>query len=162
MAVYTRLMAQVGVITGDDKYLVGVCRHNQRSAASFSRITPDWRNNHVMETFWDDFWFGKRPMFGDVTPHYWTALVGDAQIAIEMTFKDAKYRKCADKLFGSTCGLILPDGTATCAIVRPFRVNGAPAAFRERIVLRFLRLPSGPRCTPTLRRSRETRNANAI
>ena len=120
MAVYTRLMAQVGVITGDDKYLVGVCRHNQRSAASFSRITPDWRNNH------------------------------------------AKYRKCADKLFGSTCGLILPDGTATCAIVRPFRVNGAPAAFRERIVLRFLRLPSGPRCTPTLRRSRETRNANAI
>ncbi len=87
MAVYTRLMAQVGVITGDDKYLVGVCRHNQRSAASFSRITPDWRNNHVMETFWDDFWFGKRPMFGDVTPHYWTALVGDDQIAIEMTFK---------------------------------------------------------------------------
>ncbi len=128
-AVFSRLMVEDFIITGDEKYEKGARRHYRRNLASYSLITPDWHNNHVMETYWDDYWFGKRQLFGDVTPHYWTVLAGDANMSYYDLTGDEIYLNRAMEAFRATCGLVFPDGSASCAYVKPFSVNGIRAEF---------------------------------
>ena len=64
------------LITGEQKYLKAGKRQIE-VLELFNGIQPDY---HLYETsirHWDGYWFGKRKMFGDTFPHYWSALTGN-------------------------------------------------------------------------------------
>ena len=39
---------------------------------------PDYRLNEIPIRHWDCYWFGKRQVFGDTFPHYWTCINANA------------------------------------------------------------------------------------
>lgn len=70
--VYT---AQAYYLTGDKKYLDAATFQKNISEA-FYGCQPDFHLNAIAVRHWDRFWFGKRKEYGDLFPHYWSALMG--------------------------------------------------------------------------------------
>ena len=42
----------------------------------FNGIEPSYHLREVAIRHWDGYWFGKRKLYGDTFPHYWSALTG--------------------------------------------------------------------------------------
>ncbi len=89
----------------------------------FQGDQPDYRLHEIAIRHWDEFWFGKRKLYGDTFPHYLSALSARsfllyAKISGDKTFEE-KARRC---LRNCLC-LFFPDGSASCACLYPFSVT---------------------------------------
>lgn len=90
----------------------------------FNSHQPDY---HLYETairHWDGYWFGKRKLFGDTFPHYWSGLTGMAGLSEYQITHDEDLKKMIYNSIMGTLSLISPDGRASCAYVYPLTVNG--------------------------------------
>lgn len=119
----------------------------------FNGFQPDAHLNEVAIRHWDGFWFGKRKMYGDSFPHYWSGLTGnlfdlaadalsssDADVA-DVAAAGAReaglpadpgyWRTRATASRRALLQLFFPDGSASCAYVFPFSVNGERAHFAD-------------------------------
>lgn len=111
------------MITGDEKYLEASSEHME-ILKRFNGRQPDY---HLYETairYWDGYWFGKRMLYGDVFPHYWTSLTSIAYLENYMITGDEEYHKKGLSGLKSCLCLFNGKGEASCAYLYPYTVNG--------------------------------------
>ena len=117
------LLIQMYRATGEEQYLTAAKMH-RKLLELFDGTQPDWHLNTVAIRHWDGYWFGKRKMLGDTLPHYWSALSGVAYRHFAEAEGDADSAAQADASFRGVMGMFFPDGSATCAWIYPYDVNG--------------------------------------
>lgn len=124
------ILLQVYELTGEERYLEAG-KEQMKILELFNGQQPDY---HLYETairHWDGYWFGKRYMYGDTFPHYWSALTGLVFARYARLTKDAAYEKRAEASMRGVLPMIFADGTASCAYVYPHSVNGVRAEYYD-------------------------------
>ena len=124
------LLAQLYLVTNNSKYLNGVKRQLPVLEA-FNGFQPSFHLNDIAIRHWDDYWFGKREMFGDTFPHYWSTVTAGVFHYYYLCTGDIKYQQRAENIVRNNLCLFFEDGRASCAYVYPQRVNGADASFYD-------------------------------
>ena len=97
----------------------------------FNGTQPDYHLYENAVRHWDGYWFGKRELYGDTFPHYWSALTGNVFLLYAQITGDAFYEKRAEDSLRGVLPLIFPDGSASCAYVFPQSVNGISGAYYD-------------------------------
>lgn len=124
------ILLQVYLLTNEEKYLEAG-RMQLEVLELFNGLQPDY---HLYETairHWDGYWFGKRKLYGDTFPHYWSALTGNAYLLYALCTNAKEYLGKAEASFRGVLSMFNPDGSATCAYVYPYCVNGIKADFAD-------------------------------
>jgi hypothetical protein len=122
------VLLQVYLLTKNVKYLEEAKQHVELLDL-FNGLQPDYHLHECAIRHWDGFWFGKRRLYGDTFPHYWSALTG---VVFDMYGKITGERLWIEKARHSIRG-VLPmfnaDGSASCAYIFPLAVNGKPGKY---------------------------------
>lgn len=124
------VLLQVHLLTGAAKYREAGERQ-LRVLELFQGVQPDY---HLYETairHWDGYWFGKRRLYGDTFPHYWSALTGSVFALWARISGDGTYRRRAQDSRRGVLSLFFPDGSASCAYLFPHSVNGVRGEFHD-------------------------------
>ena len=111
---------------GDARYLESARRH-LRLLELFNGSQPNYHMNEVAMRHWDGYWFGKRRLFGDTLPHYWSALTGHAFMHYAALTGEAAWRQRGEAALRAPLCLFTPEGRASCAWLWPLTVNDQPA-----------------------------------
>ena len=98
---------------------------------NFSGNQPDYRLNEISVRHWDCYWFGKRRVFGDTFPHYWSCINGAAYYYYAKATGKEEYAKRAKETVRNNLCNVFEDGTGSCAFVYPKRINGEKAHFAD-------------------------------
>jgi hypothetical protein len=114
----------------DEKYLAGA-KKQLEILSLFNGRQPDSCLYETSIRHWDGFWFGKRRLYGDTFPHYWSALTGMAYAECWRASGGEETRATAEHSIRGVLGLIRPDGSASCARLYPHSVNGVPANYLD-------------------------------
>lgn len=91
-------------------------------------------NHHLAEIgirHWDCYWFGKRRLWGDTFPHYWSTVTAAAYHRYAQVTGDESYQKRALLTVCGNLSLFSEDGRGSCAFVYPRRVDGETAHFAD-------------------------------
>lgn len=124
------ILLQMYELTGNSEYIENA--KIQLSALElFNGLQPDY---HLYETairHWDGFWFGKRKLYGDTFPHYWSALTGNIYEQFGKLTNNNDYIKKAEASLRGVLSLIHSGGTASCAYIYPISVNGYNGKFYD-------------------------------
>ncbi|MDR2177653.1 MAG: hypothetical protein LBP20_06380 [Treponema sp.] len=124
------ILFQAYRISNDEKYLEGA-KKQLEILSLFNGKQPDSCLYEVSIRHWDGFWFGKRRLYGDTFPHYWSVLTGMVYAEFWRTSGGEEARAAAEHSIRAVLGLIRPDGSASCARLYPLSVNGVPANFLD-------------------------------
>lgn len=89
----------------------------------FQSIQPDYRMHEIPIRHWDEFWFGKRRLFGDTYPHYLSALSACSFVLFAEASGEKEYRERAKRCLRNVLCFFRPDGSASCAYFYPFSVT---------------------------------------
>ncbi len=127
-AVY--FLEQLYIVTGDKKYLDEVERQMPVLEA-FNGFQPSFHLNDIAIRHWDGYWFGKREMFGDTFPHYWSTITAAAFHYYAIITGKKEYQLRAEKIVDNNLCLFSKDGRAACAYLYPRRVDGVKASFYD-------------------------------
>ena len=92
---------------------------------------PDYRLNEIPIRHWDCYWFGKRQVFGDTFPHYWSCINANAYFYYAKATGKEEYMKMAKEIVRNNLCNVFEDGTGSCAFVYPKRINGEKAHFAD-------------------------------
>ncbi|MDR2617882.1 MAG: hypothetical protein LBC62_03320 [Treponema sp.] len=122
------ILLQTYRFSKDEKYLAGAKK--QLSIVSlFNGLQPDAYLYETSIRHWDGFWFGKRRLYGDTFPHYWSALTGTAFAEYYRVSGDEDALKQAEHSIRGVLSLFFADGSASCAHVYPLTVNGQQGGY---------------------------------
>lgn len=121
-----------------DPSLLEAARLQRAVLEQFNGRAPDHRLFEVAIRHWDGYWFGKRRLYGDTFPHYWSAITGTVlarwgrvleadRDAARHAGELAEVRARAEASLRGVLPMIRSDGAASCAHMMPLRVNGIPA-----------------------------------
>lgn len=124
------LLLQMYDVTNEKKYL-DAAKTQMSVLELFNGLQPDYHMYEVAIRHWDGYWFGKRKMYGDTYPHYWSSLTANAYFDYAKAVNDDDYLKKADASYRGTLSMFMPDGLASCAYVYPVSVNGKKAGFYD-------------------------------
>lgn len=94
---------------------------------SFGGPQPHARLNGVAIRHWDGYWFGTRRQWGDIFPHYWSALTSTVLLRLPDTIRTPQTDALGLTILQANMSNYFPDGSATCAFVFPTTIDGAPA-----------------------------------
>lgn len=97
----------------------------------FNGNQPDYRQFETAVRHWDGKWFGKRKTYGDTYPHYWSALTGIDYVHCAKLEENGPSARQASASFRGVLALIGEDGTGSCALVYPYRINGAEGQYLD-------------------------------
>ena len=130
-----QFLCEVYQATGNKRYLTAA----QKMLPALEALQwhqPSYRMNEIAIRHWDGYWFGKRQTYGDVYPHYWSAITAAyhryAQCIADSDPKAAAdYQQRAEQCVRDNLCLFFEDGRATCAFVMPRRVNGEAAHYAD-------------------------------
>lgn len=92
---------------------------------------PDYRLNEIPIRHWDCYWFGKRQVFGDTFPHYWSCINANVYYYYALASGRQDYMERAKEIVRNNLCNVFEDGSASCAFVYPRRVNGERARFAD-------------------------------
>lgn len=126
----TDILLKMYELTKEDKYLENATIQ-MKALELFACTQPDYHLYEVAIRHWDGFWFGKKQMFGDTFPHYWSSLNGVAYKRYANIIKSQEYYIKAESSLRGSMSLFNPDGSASCACVFPISVNGEDANFYD-------------------------------
>lgn len=93
----------------------------------FHGSQPDYHQYANAIRHWDGYWFGKKRMYGDTFPHYWSVLSGVAYAQMYTVTGEEGYRQKAVASMKGCLNLFMKDGFASCAMIFPAQVNGRAA-----------------------------------
>lgn len=124
------IILQVYELTKDTKYLEGAERQ-LAVLELFHGQQPDYHLHEVAIRHWDGYWFGKRRIYGDTFPHYWSVEDGRTFYRYARLTKDPVYTKRAQHALRGVLSMFFPDGSATCAYLFPYSVNGYKTDFAD-------------------------------
>ena len=123
-------LLQLYMETGIQKYLDGA-KQQMPALEAFNGNQPSYHLNEIAIRHWDGYWFGKREMWGDTFPHYWSTLTGAAFYLYAQCVGDNTYKRRAENIVRNNLCLFFEDGKASCAYIYPNRVNGVKAGFYD-------------------------------
>lgn len=116
-------LLQFYLLSGEKKYLDGA-EKMLSALEAFQGHQPSWRLNDIAIRHWDGYWFGKRQIWGDTMPHYWSAITAEAFLHYAEATGEEQYRDRARAICLQNLGSFTPDGRASCAWIYPNEVNG--------------------------------------
>ena len=124
------VILQVYEVTGEEKYLRGA---EQQIAVLelFDGQQPDYHLHETAIRHWDGYWFGKRRVFGDTFPHYWSAENGRTFKRYARLTGNEEYNIRSEHSLRGVLSMFFEDGTATCGYVYPYSVNGQKSDFAD-------------------------------
>ena len=124
------VILQVYEVTGEEKYLRGA---EQQIAVLelFDGQQPDYHLHETAVRHWDGYWFGKRRVFGDTFPHYWSAENGRTFKRYARLTGNKEYDIRGEHSLRGVLSMFFEDGTATCAYLYPYSVNGQKTDFAD-------------------------------
>ena len=117
-----------GLILGDRSYADKVRAH-LAVLERFNGDQPDYHLTGIPIRYWDDYWFGKEQLFADTLPHYWSCLTARSEFDYYRLSGDAAYLRRAKNCIRNCLCLFGQDGTASCAYVYPFQIDGRRGEF---------------------------------
>lgn len=124
------ILLQAHLLTGEPA-LLAAAEQQLVVLDQFHGVQPDHHLHDVAVRHWDGFWFGKRQLYGDTLPHYWSGLSGTAHALYAEATGDGGERDRADAIIRGALPLIFDDGRASCGYVFPHRVNGVRADYAD-------------------------------
>lgn len=124
------VLSQLYLVTKDSRYL-DEAKKQLSLLEAFSGSQPSYHLNEISIRHWDGYWFGKREMWGDVFPHYWSTLSAAAYHYYYMCTGDKSYQKRAENIVRNNLCLFFENGEASCAYMYPNRVNDENAKFYD-------------------------------
>lgn len=124
------ILLQVYLLTKQEKYLTAG-KKQLEVLELFNGCQPDYHLYETAVRHWDGYWFGKRKLYGDTYPHYWSGLTGNTFLLYAMITGKQEYIQKAEHSLRGVLSMIHEDGTATCAYVYPHKVNGIRADFAD-------------------------------
>ena len=130
MAPATQFMTQIYLATGDKEYL-DCAKMMMKPLESFTAYQPSYHLNEIAIRHWDGYWFGKKQMYGDTFPHYWSTENATAYYYYAKSTGDKSYQKRAENIVRNNLCLFFEDGKASCAYLYPRRVNGEKAQYYD-------------------------------
>lgn len=116
--------------SGKEKYLAEAKRQLPVLEA-FNGFQPSYHLNDIAIRHWDGYWFGKREMFGDTFPHYWSAITAGVFHLYAKATHDMSYQKRAETIVRNNLCLFFEDGKASCAYLYPYKVDGVKGQFYD-------------------------------
>lgn len=118
--------------TGIRKYLDEATRQMPVLEA-FNGFQPSFHLNDIAIRHWDGYWFGKKEMFGDTFPHYWSTLTAAVFHYHYLNTGNKDYQKRAENIVRNNLCLFTPfgKGKASCAYIYPKTVDGAKGQFYD-------------------------------
>lgn len=123
-------LAQLYLATKEQKYLEEVKRQ-MPVVEAFNGFQPSFHLNEIAVRHWDDYWFGKREMFGDTFPHYWSTITGAVYYYYALCTGDKSYQARAENIVRNNLCLFFEDGKASCAYLYPYKVDGVKGQFYD-------------------------------
>jgi len=108
---------------GKDPEVMAGAKFQNAALARFNGDQPHHRQGDVPIRHWDGFWFGKNLCYGDVFPHYWSALTGNAFWRWSNVSGDREMRRRAARNLRNTSCVARPDGSASCAYLFPYSIT---------------------------------------
>ncbi|MDR1716229.1 MAG: six-hairpin glycosidase [Prevotella sp.] len=123
-------LTELYLMTKDRKYLDEV-EKQLPALEAFGGFQPSYHLNEVAIRHWDGYWFGKREMFGDTFPHYWSTLTALAYHNYYLCTGNQAYQQRAENIVRNNLCLFFEDGKASCAYMYPYKVNNQKAAFYD-------------------------------
>lgn len=124
------ILLQAYLLTREEKYL----EEGKKQLAVLELFNGQQPDYHLYESavrHWDGYWFGKRKLYGDTFPHYWSALTGIVYGLYASATGDKRYEEKAEASLRGVLSLIFPNGRGSCAYVYPYSVNGTEAGFYD-------------------------------
>lgn len=94
---------------------------------AFGGPQPHARLHGVAVRHWDGYWFGQRRQWGDVFPHYWSALTSTVLLRLPESLRTEESDALGYAILRANMANYFADGSATCAFVMPTSVDGVPA-----------------------------------
>jgi hypothetical protein len=124
------LLLELHRATGDMKWL-DTGKAQLAILELFNGRQPDHHLREIAIRHWDEYWFGKRRMWGDTQPHYWSTLTALAFANYGRITGDTGYAARADTVIRNNLSLFTPDGRGSAAFLYPASVNGEAAHFYD-------------------------------
>ncbi len=124
------VLLQVYQLTGDERYLHGAEVH-LRLLELLNGHQPDYHCYEVALRNWDGYWFGKRKLFGDTFPHYWSGITANVFQRYADLTGNTDYARRAENSRRGILPMIFPDGRASCAYIYPMFSNGTQGGFYD-------------------------------
>ena len=123
-------MAEMYLLTHDEKYLAAA-KVLLPAVEAFNGHQPDIHLNDVGIRHWDGYWFGKRRVWGDTFPHYWSAITADFFRHWALITGDKSYQRRAENIIRAQYSLFNDDGSAGCAYLYADEYDGKPGKFLD-------------------------------
>ena len=130
MAPATNLLLQMYKVTGEKKYLEAG-KKQMAVLELFNGTQPDCHMYEVALRHWDGYWFGKKRLYGDTYPHYWSDLTAHAYRECAELFGSEEYVYKAEAAYRGVLSMFRADGSAACAYVYPVTVNGVEGGYYD-------------------------------
>lgn len=127
------LQLHLGVAEAGDRRYLDAAKEFLAPLLAFNGRQPDHHLHDVAIRHWDGYWFGKRALYGDTFPHYWstiTALVLDYLARAEPE-SASELRERARRIVENNFSLFTPAGEASAAYLYPGSVNDRPGRFAD-------------------------------
>jgi hypothetical protein len=116
--------------TGDARWLAAAKPH-LALLELFGGRQPDHHLHDIAIRHWDGYWFGKRLLWGDTFPHYWSTLTAVAFHHYARSGGGATYADRAEGILRNNLSLFTPDGRGSAAHIYPLSVNGRHARVND-------------------------------
>ncbi len=126
----TQFLLEMYITTKDSTYLKAA-ENMMPVVENLCGNQPDYRLNEIPIRHWDCYWFGKRQVFGDTFPHYWSCINGATYYYYAKATGKEEYTKRAKEIVRNNLCNVFEDGTGSCAFVYPKRINGEDAHFAD-------------------------------
>lgn len=123
-----QLMLDMYLTTREPLFLEGA-RKQLELLELFNGFQPDYHLHDIAIRHWDDYWFGKRRVYADTFPHYWSTITADVFALYAEATGDKNYRERAEGVWANNLCSFTPEGRASCAYVYPATANGTPGQF---------------------------------
>ncbi|HMR48868.1 MAG TPA: hypothetical protein PKE40_06290 [Arachnia sp.] len=120
------LLSEAYRLTGEVFFLDAV-RERLPWLMAFGAPLPHARLYGIAIRHWDGFWFGQRRQWGDVFPHYWSAMSAAVLLRLPDVLRTPASDALAEAILRANMANYFADGSATCAFVMPTSVDGVAA-----------------------------------
>lgn len=123
-------LCEMYLVTGERKYR-DAAMAMLPAADAFGGLQPSWHLNDVAIRHWDGYWFGKRQVWGDTMPHYWSAISASLFAKVAEITGDERWAGKAAGICLANLGLFTEDGRGGCAWIYPDEIDGRQGRFLE-------------------------------
>lgn len=122
----TQFMCEMYLETHDSRCLEMV-RLFLPALEAFAAEQPSCHLNDIAIRHWDGYWFGKKRLWGDTFPHYWSAINANVFHYYAQITGDKHYQERAENIVRNNLCNFFENGKASCAFIYPRLVNGEKA-----------------------------------